>query len=139
MSDCCTHTASESKTPKKLACPVNHLKYVQVPVKTLLHHLKEPWKYYLKDQGYYFCDEDDCDVAYFAEDGFTINKAELRTPLTKTDKSEDKVICYCFGVTLHDIKTNPDIKAFVRQHTKQGNCACESSNPSGRCCLKDFP
>jgi len=30
------------------------------------------------------------------------------------------------------------IKAFVIQQTKEGLCACESRNPSGRCCLADF-
>lgn len=139
MSDCCSHSAPESKSPKKLTCPVNQLKYVQVPVKTLLHHLREPWKYYLKDQGYYFCDAADCDVAYFSEDGLKIYKTELRTPLTEKEKNEEIMICHCFGVSLLDAKKNPAIKAFVIQQTKLGNCACETRNPSGRCCLKDFP
>jgi len=30
------------------------------------------------------------------------------------------------------------IKAFVVQQTKEKLCACESRNPSGRCCLADF-
>jgi len=139
MSDCCSQAVSKSKSARKLACPLNQLEYVQVPVKTLLHHLREPWKYYLKEQAYYFCDAVDCDVAYFSEDGLIIKKTELRTPLITTDVSEDKVICYCFGVTLQEAKENPGIKAFVMQHTKLGNCACETRNPSGRCCLKDFP
>lgn len=139
MNDCCSQPASNSNHPRKLACPVNQLEYVQVPVQTLLHHLREPWKYYLKEQAYYFCDAADCEVAYFSTDGLIIKKTELRTPLTKTDKSEDKVICYCFGVTLQDAKANPAIKAFVMQHTKLGNCACETRNPSGHCCLKNFP
>ncbi len=139
MNDCCSQTGLESKIPKKLACPINQREYVQVPLKTLLHHIKEPWKYILKEQGYYFCNAEDCDVSYFAEDGLIINKSELRTPLSEKEKFEEKMICYCFGVSLVDAKRNPAIKAFVMQHTKLGNCACETSNPSGRCCLKDFP
>ncbi|MCW8899347.1 MAG: hypothetical protein OQK95_01595 [Gammaproteobacteria bacterium] len=144
MSDCCSSSCDSQSndnksSPRKLACPENQLKYVQVPVKTMLHHLKEPWKYYFKDQAYYFCTDTDCDVAYFAEDGSVINKTELRTALAGTEKYEDKVICFCFGVTLQDAKANPGIKAFVMQHTKLGTCDCETRNPSGHCCLKNFP
>jgi hypothetical protein len=27
----------------------------------------------------------------------------------------------------------------VMAQTKAGLCSCDTSNPSGRCCLKDFP
>jgi len=30
------------------------------------------------------------------------------------------------------------MKAFVVQQTKEGLCACEARNTSGRCCLADF-
>ena len=138
MSDCCT-TPSAEKRPDKLACPANHHEYKKVSVKTLLHHIKEPWKYYLKDQGYYYCDAEDCDVVYFAEDGQTFGKNDLRDQQNENKKFKEIMLCYCFGVSLQDAKNNPAIKAFVMQHTKQGNCACEARNPSGRCCLKDFP
>ncbi|MDH5601445.1 MAG: hypothetical protein OEY78_09105 [Gammaproteobacteria bacterium] len=135
MSQCC----SQNRPARKLECPINKHEYVQVAVKTLLHHLKEPWNYSLKDHGYYFCNATDCDVAYFSADGLIINKSELRTPLAAKEECEERMICYCFGISLADAKANPAIKNFVIQQTKLGNCACETSNPSGRCCLKDFP
>lgn len=139
MSSCCSHTDIEKKIPRKQTCPVNQHDYIHVSIKTILHHLKKPWNTLLKDQGYYFCDDPNCDVVYFGEDSSVIKKSELRTQVAAKEKSPDTLICHCFGVSLLDVKKNPGIKAFVMQHTKLGNCSCETSNPSGRCCLKDFP
>jgi hypothetical protein len=49
------------------------------------------------------------------------------------------MLCYCFGVTKADARSDPGIKKFVMAQTKLGLCACEMRNPSGRCCLPDFP
>jgi len=35
--------------------------------------------------------------------------------------------------------TQPDAKSFVIEKTKGHFCECEARNPSGKCCLKDFP
>ncbi|MCK5920792.1 MAG: hypothetical protein KAG66_07615, partial [Methylococcales bacterium] len=48
------------------------------------------------------------------------------------------LLCYCYGVTCQQALNNPDAKAFVLAQTKLKNCACDTRNPSGRCCLKDF-
>lgn len=138
MSDCCTQTASKNKSPRIHACPVNHHDYIHVPLKTILHHIKDSWNTNLKEQGYYFCNDPDCDVVYFGEDGSIIKKTELRTKVF-SKKKNDALICHCFGVSMFDATRNPEIKKFVTQQTKIGNCSCETSNPSGRCCLKDFP
>ena len=130
---------NQKKIPKKQTCPVNQHDYIHVSIKNILHHVKKPWNSHLKDQGYYFCDDPNCDVVYFGEDGSVIKKSELRTQVAAKENSPDALICHCFGVSLLDAKNNPGIKAFVMQHTKLGNCSCETSNPSGRCCLKDFP
>ena len=34
---------------------------------------------------------------------------------------------------------NKEIKDFVIKSTKEKTCACTTRNPSGKCCLKDFP
>lgn len=139
MSDCCYQSKQVKKTPRKQACPVNHNDYVRVPLKTILHHTKAAWDLNLKEQAYYFCDDPGCDVVYFAEDGSVINKSELRTAISKKEKSSDVLVCHCFGVRMQDAIEKPEIKGFVKQQTKLGNCSCETSNPSGRCCLKCFP
>ena len=139
MNHCCSQSGPSHQAPKKLACPVNHKDYIRVPLKTILHHLKQSWNYTLIEQAYYYCDDPDCEVVYFSEDNSVIKKSELRTPIAAKEKYQDAFICHCFGVSLEDVTLNPDIKEFVIQQTKQGNCSCETSNPSGRCCLKDFP
>lgn len=139
MNNCCTQSGTNFKAPRKQTCPVNQHGYVSVSIKTILHHVKKTWNIHLKDQGYYFCDDPNCDVVYFGEDGSVIKKSELRTIVAAKENSPDTLICHCFGVSLLDVKKNPAIEAFVMQHTKLGNCSCETSNPSGRCCLKDFP
>jgi len=139
MSDCCSQSDTNKSVPRKLVCPVNHQDYVVVPIKTILHHVKDSWNINLKEQAYYFCDDPNCSVVYFAEDGSVIKKSELRTVIATKDKSQEALVCYCFGISMKDAIEKPETKDFVIQQTKQGNCSCETSNPSGRCCLKDFP
>ena len=78
-------------------------------------------------------------MVYFGLDGSVINKSELRIKVGVKEKTNDAQICYCFGVSKALAIQNSDIKAYVIQQTKEKNCACDIRNPSGRCCLKDFP
>ncbi len=139
MSDCCSSNTCSSLKPRKAVCPGNGKTYSSVSEVTILHHLKEPWKHNLKSQGYYFCDEPNCDVAYFGEDQTTISKKELRTTIGVKEADQDTLVCYCYGVSKADAVRYPAIKEFVTEQTKTGSCACETRNPSGKCCLKDFP
>ena len=84
---------------------------------------------------YFFCDDPGCDVVYFGQDDTVICRPQLRTPV----KNASALLCYCFGVTLDDASQNPEIRDFVVEKTRQGLCSCDTSNPSGRCCLKNFP
>jgi hypothetical protein len=85
-----------------------------------------------KPQGYYFCDVPTCAAAYFGEDGDTLRTTDIRT-------SSTGLICYCYGVTDTEAKADPTIRNFVIAQTKGGACSCTTRNPSGRCCLKQFP
>ena len=138
MSNCCSSEQSGNTFPRKQLCPVNQQKYISVELKTILHHIKYSWSANLKEQGYYFCDDKDCDVVYFGEDNSIIKKSELRTLISAKEKNYNALVCHCFGVSQKEAMKNPSIKDFVIQQTKIGNCSCEKSNPSGRCCLKDF-
>ena len=145
MSDCCSSNSScdtendKKSFPRKFSCPVNSKDYIAVPKKTIIHHLKEPWAKELEEEQYYFCSDPNCDVVYFGLSGSVINKNELRSKIGVKEKDEDVLICYCFGVSTAAAKQNPEIKNFVTQKTKESLCDCETRNPSGRCCLKDFP
>lgn len=138
MSDCCTTTNTIHSKPKKHLCPANGKPYAEVSAKTMMHHLQQTWQWQNKNQGYYFCDDPDCDVVYFGEDDSVINQSQLRTRVGIKQQSADSMLCYCFGVTKQDFIKNPNIKDYVITMTKTGICACETSNPSGRCCLKYF-
>lgn len=140
MSDCCSSsTGATDASPNKSRCPVNGKRYTKVAMGTIFHHLKSPWQWPLDEQAYYFCDDPECDVVYFGENGSVIEKSDLRIAVGIKEQTETALICYCFGVTLKDAMTNSEAKQFVLEQTKQGMCSCETSNPSGRCCLKDFP
>ena len=138
MSSCC-ESSPLSPVPSKHPCPLCNSKCSKVKTKTMLHHIRSPWKHTFTSQHYYFCESPDCEVVYVGEDDSTINIADIRITIGQKQTGNKKILCYCFGVTLTDAKHNPEAKEFVIKQTKSGSCSCESSNPSGRCCLKDFP
>lgn len=80
-----------------------------------------------------------CEIVYFGEDGSRILQAQLRTRVGSKQASGDALLCYCYGVTVDDARNDPAARDFVIAETRLGQCACETRNPSGRCCLKDFP
>ena len=79
------------------------------------------------------------DVVYFGQDDTVIHTDELRTAIGQKSQDKDAAICYCFGVTKALVSLDKNIKHFITQQTKESLCSCETRNPSGRCCLKDFP
>jgi len=139
MVDCCQKIEQIQDAPKRYNCPENNIKYGQVSYKTLLHHVKEPWRLAAKEQTYYFCEDPDCDVVYFGFDNSVICRNQLRIKIGIKTRSNDDLICYCFGVSKSEAQENARIKAFVVEQTKKSLCSCKTRNPSGKCCLKDFP
>ena len=145
MSDCCDNSECENESfenkssPRKFTCPANEQQYIAVEIKTILQHIKSPWNKSLDEDKYYFCDDTECDVVYFGIKGSLINKSDLRTIVGIKETDGSALICYCFGVSKSLATKKPEIKEFVIQQTREHNCACDVRNPSGRCCLKDFP
>jgi len=144
MNDCCntdTMTAEEASGHHVTShrCPANGKRYARVHRKTLLHHILHPWDKTITEQEYYFCTDPDCDVVYYGQDDRVIRTDELRTTIWQKSKDKRDAICYCFGVTKALALLDKNIKKFVTRQTKDSLCSCETSNPSGRCCLKDFP
>jgi Zinc binding domain len=139
MSGCCTHTPGNTVHPRKRRCPLSGMECSEVPRRTILHHLKESWKWSGSATSYYCCDDPECDVVYFGDDGSVILKSQLRTLVGVKETSGDTLLCYCFGVSKADRDNDPLIRDFVVAQTRLGLCSCDTANPSGRCCLKDFP
>jgi hypothetical protein len=139
MSDCCSPSVPSSAHPKKHRCPHNGIEYAGVSARTIAHHIKQSWLWQDLGRRYFFCDDPDCDVVYFADDDSVILKSQLGTRVGVKEAGDDVPLCYCFGVIRADAKNDPGVRDFVVEKTRLGLCSCETSNPSGRCCLKDFP
>ncbi len=137
MASCCSTSNNDHK---KHVCPVNGQNYLFVPLSTVLQHLIKPWKRALPTQNYYFCSDPKCDVVYFGEDDSVIKKSALRGLVgIKETENDDALACYCFDITHAEAKQDSKLRTFVIEQTKANLCSCETKNPSGKCCLKDFP
>ena len=136
---CCSSSDCNSVQLDKNVCPVNGKSYKSIPTRTVTHHVQKPWDLITDGKTFYFCDDPGCDVVYFSNDGSVITTSELRNPVGIKSQSLEATLCYCYGITLGDYQENPSVKGFVIEQTKLGLCSCEVSNPSGKCCLKDFP
>ena len=138
----CSSTNTYNGTPKHAVCPLNGQAYSQVSHRTVLHHVAKPWQRELTSHAYYFCDDPDCEVVYFGDDQQLIRQSELRLSIGQKSRSPDRHICYCFDIRLTDLLPENNavkLKSFVADKTRSSTCDCEIRNPSGRCCLKDFP
>lgn len=134
MTDCCVPAAH----PHQHCCPANGRAYVEVPTRTIRHHLRDAWRWDARGRRYFFCDDPACEVVYFSDDGAVILKTALRTAVGVKEAAAAALICHCFGVTRAAALNDPEARRFVLAQTRLGQCSCETSNPSGRCCLKDF-
>ena len=137
MAGCCGDTKFDSSTHH--SCPVNGQVYPAVDLRTVLHQVERPWAYSWGDMRHFFCDAPDCDVVYFTQSNQVINRDQLRVRIGQKEQAPDRPLCYCYGVSHAQSLADAAIKPFVIAQTKVGNCSCEVRNPSGRCCLKDFP
>ena len=140
MPGSCTSSSCETKSKTlKRECPACNQLCLDVPKKTILQHIKDPWEHPLEVGAYYFCRTQDCDVVYFSNTDKTIQKSDIRTSIGIKEHDDNSLICFCFGVSRSVAATNIKVRDFVVEQTKESTCTCETRNPSGRCCLKDFP
>ena len=94
------------------------------------------------DTGWRYCDSSNCDIVYYSEeDGSTFTKSQLKVPVGVKETTGERPLCYCFGHSVASIKdelrTNGKSDALedIRTKMKDPGCHCETSNPSGSCCL----
>ena len=136
MSCACCHTSSK-KT--RMRCPECDRNGFQVSRQTLLHQVQFPDNQSLADEAYAYCAGPDCPTGYFSA-ADTIPKQRLRA----FRDGQAAMLCHCFDISRETYRaaladgTAAHIKAFVVRQTREKLCACESRNPSGRCCLADF-
>jgi hypothetical protein len=127
-----------------MPCPVNGARSKQVDVltvKSLVRHIPLG----MPNDQYYFCEARDCDVVYFPFDpqAATFRRQDLVVRVGAKETADPIPICYCFGFTRKDIEDEiaasgrSTVAERISAEVKQGNCACEVKNPSGKCCLGD--
>jgi hypothetical protein len=78
MADCRSSSEGSAAHADKHRCPVNGLEYSDVPARTIAQHIKQSWNWSGNGRRYYFCNDPDCDVVYFADDDSVILKSQLR-------------------------------------------------------------
>ena len=144
MSDCCSVNPKTGTAPAVMPCPVNGARSKQVDVltvKSLVRHIPLG----MSNDQYYFCEARDCDVVYFPFDpqAPTFRRQDLVVRVGAKERADPIPICYCFGFTRKDIEDEiaasgrSTVAERISAEVKQGNCACEVKNPSGKCCLGD--
>ena len=91
--------------------------------------------------GFQFCRSADCDVVYFHPNSERLTKADVRVRVGLKEAQDPVSICYCFGFTeamvVEEIRDTGKctIPQRITAEVKAGNCACETRNPQGSCCL----
>lgn len=91
------------------------------------------------EDSWYFCDDPHCDAVYLSVSGVVYTSDRLRTRIGVKDDAADAPVCYCFDIDRAAALADPGLRNFVVEKTRLQECDCELLNPSGRCCLKDFP
>ncbi len=135
MSDTCC----QAKPRQPLLCPACGGRALAVGRDTLLFHLKAPWRFELVAEGYGHCPHPGCELVYFAGSAERYLAAQLHHPVaSKLPEAEEVTLCHCFGISRREAH-DPQVRAFVVEQTRLERCRCTTHNPSGQCCLRDFP
>lgn len=97
----------------------------------------------LPETNFGFCDAPGCDVVYVGSNGVLITKDQLHVRVGIKESRDPKPVCYCWGFDelqiIEDFHQHgrSTIRSYIQDRVQAGSCRCESTNPSGRCCLGD--
>lgn len=91
---------------------------------------------------YLFCRTAACPIVYFSADGerrFTSDQVRERV-YQKAPEAGDAWVCYCFRHTTGEVRAatleaGRAILTDINTGIQAGQCACETRNPQGACCL----
>jgi hypothetical protein len=143
----CACDCGTGQTKSTTACPVCRKLGSTVRLITPQSTLKKDARTKLKpEQAYHFCDNKDCEVAYYnGQDTSVFTTADLKNRVTIKDDSPDTPLCYCFKVlkkqALEEIARTgtTDVFQTIQAKMKPGqSCFCEKSNPRGDTCVQDI-
>lgn len=91
---------------------------------------------------YRFCQARECPIVYFEEQGtriFTVD--DLRITAGVKSSADPIPLCYCFGFDESHLRNEISqtgttrIPDRISHLIREGLCACDVRNPSGKCCL----
>lgn len=123
-------------------CPICGARGKPVARATLERLLRPERLHELIDSPFYFCETPECDVVYYAEEGRRLfDKDDLEVRVGVKERDDPIPVCYCFGYSERDIAEDVQthgrstIYETIKDNVRAGLCACEVTNPSGRCCL----
>lgn len=110
---------------------------------TLKSLVKEPALETIESMdGFYHCETLSCKVVYFNnEQQVYLHKEDVKIRVGIKEIKDPIPVCYCFGWTqeriFEQIKQLGYSTAIqeISAKVKAGECTCETSCPSGRCCL----
>lgn len=78
-----------------------------MPLRTIAHHIKEPWAWTPSASRYFFCEDPNCEAVYFGDDGSLISKRQPRTLVGIKEEPGRGLVCYCFGVSKDNFPNDP--------------------------------
>ncbi len=140
MSNCCENSP-DIKESALVICKSCSRTGSSVNKITLESLLNDDSKHKLIIDQYYFCKNPLCSVVYFANPDSYFYKKDLIVEVSLKESRENIPVCYCFGYTKNDIKTEiqttgkSTIEAKIKDKVQAGLCSCEIKNPQGKCCL----
>ncbi len=143
---CATEPASATapRNDSARSCPKCGQTGRSVTHETMRHLLKPELLDRMDERNYRFCSTPDCRVVYFAEGVSSIFTTEdLQVRVGLKEREDPIPICYCFGHTVASARDEiartgrSTVVASITAEIKAGRCACETTNPSGSCCLGD--
>lgn len=135
---CCAVPPSHSVAP---ICPETTRATRPVERFTVQHHALPALVGQVRNAAYGFCDEPTCEIVYVGDQGHLLRKVDLRTRVGIKETEDPITVCYCWSYTARQVQEDVLANAqstvipYITQRVKEGACACEINNPSGRCCL----
>ena len=140
--DCCTFEPNKAAAPSTL-CPSCGRKGKLVKRITIESLVNEEARARVgHSEGFRFCPEPACDVAYFhPETGARFLRGDVRVRIGQKEESSPRPLCYCFNHTIEDIEA--DVAATGSSRIPDSIVAkchigldrCEETNPQGSCCV----
>jgi CopZ-like zinc binding protein len=144
MSNCCCSSECEVEpgARENPHCPDCRRKGRSVGRQTIEHLLEEPLAAEIGEGDYRFCATRNCETVYYAASSHrAFRKPDLKVRVGIRETADPIPICYCFGHTRASAwdeigrTGSSTVLDSIKQEVKADRCACETRNPSGKCCL----